>query len=267
MSIEIKSAEDITYESLHEMGKESAYTDHLDHFKTLFSCIEVDTFLEWGCGFSSKIFLDNSKKVISLELMISEGQDGGWLDKCRNLFANYKPWDARAIVVAPEVRNACIQFSTPKPDVSQLHPNYMARLSQYFHQIVELNKVTVSFVDSLVYTRGDLAEISLRYKIPVVVAHDTACAYENYPDLSKFRRTDGHYGWFRINEHPEYERIFLDWGQGTTFWVHKDHPHVIETMKKYSDLKLYLPENRHLNAVDLKENIDYIVEDGKYKKK
>jgi len=262
MQINIKSLQDITYENLIKLSEYTSYTDHLNHFRTLFHAHKVGTFLEWGCGFSSKIFLDDCDRVISVELMTGGGESE-WMNFCKRLFGGHGKWTPIAEVVCSEIQTACVQFSTPHPNLAKVHPQYIRKLNESFDRAVSGEKVDVCFVDSLVYIRGDLVELALQRGIPVVAAHDTACCYQNYPDTSVIRRDHGHYGWFRIQDHPEYERLFIDYGQGTTFWVHRSLPELAQTFRKYIDTGL--AAKHHLNLRDLVEGRDYHLKDGKYR--
>jgi hypothetical protein len=224
---------EITYETLFELSSSISYTDHVMHFKRLFSLIEVDTFLEWGCGYSSKLFLDSSKNVISVELLNSVSEEAKyWLNHCIELFGQPK-WNAFIETGTESIRNACSYQCSTHKDYALIDPTYVKDLDEYIKNILSKNKVNVSFVDAGVYIRGDLTELSLQNKIPIVVAHDTANLFPDYPILVERETNEGLYGWFKIKQHDDYEKIFMNYGCGTMFWIRKDLPEVIKGMQQY----------------------------------
>lgn len=236
----IESITDITYESLGQLAKKTSYTDHIYHFKALFEVIKPNTFLEWGCGFSTKIFLDNSEKVISIEI-VTPGVSDIWFLKCKELFKDETNWTPILYVASRELAAACdYQCSIHKDYAKKNGSTYVSELDQCIKKLIEANNITISFVDPGIYIRGDIVELLLQNKIPIVIAHDTSNSYPDYPSLVE-RRTDiGQYGWFKIGEHSDYEKVFIDHGQGTTFWISKDLLKVIERMRRYRDNKEYI---------------------------
>src|ERR1700690_2609119 len=68
-TLESKESDTITYEWLASYTLESSDTDHIAHFRRLFNTTKVRGFLECGCGYSTKYFLDHSEKVVSIEFM------------------------------------------------------------------------------------------------------------------------------------------------------------------------------------------------------
>src|SRR5690348_11515047 len=87
----IDDVDDITYDWLVLLGKETGYTDHIQHFKEIFSKFKVNTLLEFGLGFSTKYFLESCNRVISVEFVTHE-LDTDWIKKCLVLYEDYYNW-------------------------------------------------------------------------------------------------------------------------------------------------------------------------------
>src|SRR5579872_5813640 len=68
----INDPEDITEEYLTRTSASSHYTEHVAHLKKVFDHLHVRTFLEFGLGFATKYFIDNSEHVVSVEFIRSE---------------------------------------------------------------------------------------------------------------------------------------------------------------------------------------------------
>lgn len=236
----IEKAEDITYEVLKKIGNETAYTDHIHHFEALFNIIKPKTFLEWGCGFSTKLFLDASEKVISIEIKTPATSDV-WFHQCEELYKDYPNWTPVLYKASDEMCNACTYQCATHKDYNlidrEIQPltSYIQELDFLIKDLIKTQDITISFVDANVYIRGDMAELSLQNKIPIVVAHDFANFYPDYPSLIERQVETGLYGWFKIKEHSDYEKIFIDYGNGTVFWILKDYSDLIEKMKLYKN--------------------------------
>lgn len=227
---------EINYQTLHEFAAATSYTDHIFHFRKLFASFEVNTFLEWGCGYSSKIFLENSKKVISVELVLDESEvSSKWMNHCIEKFGEQPTWVPILKVCSDSVKAACRYQSFKHKDYALIDNTYVTDLDQYIKTLISENDITVSFVDAGVYIRGDLTELSLQNRIPIVIAHDTANSFPDYPLIVERQVNEGLYGWFKVKRHDEYQKIFINHGCGTTFWIRKDFPELVDAMMKYSD--------------------------------
>ncbi len=226
---------DITYQSLAEFARDYSYTDHILHFRHLFDNLKVEGFLEWGCGYSTKIFLENSKHVISVELITSDSENQTeWMNQCVKLFGEQPNWTPVLEVCTQKMHAACVYQSSKHRDYALIDPGYVEELDAYIKNILAQREITISLVDAGVYIRGDLVELSLQNKIPIVIAHDTANSFPDYPDLTERVVDKGLYGWFKVRKHDDYEKIFVDHGCGTTFWIRKDYPLVIAAMNQYN---------------------------------
>lgn len=234
-------AEFITYEWLITLAKKTAYTDHIPHFRRLFNSMKVRGFLECGCGFSTKFFLDHCDKVISIEFL-TPGNDDQWLQQCLKLYQgipNWVPCAYNADHARQSFNAACAYQCSMHKDYALIDSRYLSELAAYFDMHIrasqlEGNIIDVAFVDPGVYTRGDMVKVLLAHEVPVVVAHDTASDVGSDVD-------EGLYGWFKVQTPKDYEKIHIPFGMGTTFWIHKSLPHVIQSIQSYRELIVQLP--------------------------
>lgn len=216
-------AKEITFDWLMDAGDKYGYTSHIDHFRELFSLMKVRTFLECGCGYSTKYFLDNCEKVISVEFK-SEGTDLQWINQCREMYKGINNWQAIDYIGSSDFSWACGWQCSNHTDPALINGKYITEMSGFFDSLLKDNIVDVGFVDAGQYIRGDMVELLLQKGVPIVCAHDT-----NSDD-----GTDNQlYGWFKIKTVKDYERINVPHAQGTTFWIHKDLKQVIEGLKQY----------------------------------
>lgn len=222
----------ITYDWLVDLGKTTAYTDHIPHFRNLFNSMKVRGLLECGCGFSTKYFLDHCAKVVSIEF-ITSGTNDQWLLECIKLYKDYNNWVPLRYLGTETFSQACGYQCTYHRDYALIDPTYLKELDDYFKvqlytAYLEGKDIDVAFVDAGVYIRGDMVKVLLANKVPVVVAHDTASDVGTETDV-------GLYGWFKVHTPTDYEKISIPHGVGTTFWISKKFPDVIASMTAYRD--------------------------------
>ena len=217
------NAKEITYNFLFDMGELTSYTNHISHFKELFSMTKVDTFLEFGCGYSTKYFIDNCEKVISVEFQ-TDGTDLEWMEKCRLMFADCENWEGIDYIASKKFSDACGHQCSAKTDPAKVDPTYVTELDGFIKSILSQHRVDVAFVDAGIYIRGDMVELLLQNKVPIVIAHDTA---------SDDGKQVGQYGWFKIKSLDNYEKIFISYGNGTTFFIDKKEQALINKIKAY----------------------------------
>lgn len=134
-------------------------------------------------------------------------------------------------------------------DYAKIDSSYQRELDEFFKKLIRESQelglpVDVAFVDCGPYIRGDMVEILLQNQVPIVSAHDTANYYPNYPDLTEAKPgeiTKGLFGWYKIQPHPEYEKIFMNYGAGTMFWVHKElaPPAALAALRTHRDNKVW----------------------------
>lgn len=236
------SSDFITYEWLTEKAIETSYTDHIPHWRRLFNTMKVRGFLECGCGFSSGYFMDNADKVISIEY-INPGYGDKWYQESLTLFAdrlNWIPMTYNADLRSNSFNNACAYQCSMHKDYALIDAAYLKELYQHFKTQIrnaQLNgyDIDVAFVDPGVYVRGDMVKLLLAHKVPVVAAHDTASDAGN-------EETENLYGWNKIVTPPNYVKIYIPFGQGTTFWISNQLPEVIASMQDYRDNIIGLQE-------------------------
>lgn len=246
----------ITYEWLMDCAEKTAYTDHIPHFRRLFNTMKIHGLLECGCGYSTKYFLDNCDKVISIEFM-TPGTGDLWYKECLDLYKNCKNWVPLAYNAdhkSESFNKACGYQCATHKDYALIDSRYINELYQYFKNLIndsreEGHPIEVAFVDPGVYTRGDMVKVLLALKVPIVLAHDTATDVGS--DVS-----EGLYGWFKVKTPMDYEKIYIPWGQGTTFWIKKDLPYVIDSIKSYRDMIIKNNEDKTLTCYDLKDLAD-----------
>lgn len=222
----------ITYDWLITVGKQKSATDHIPHFKRLFKIMKVRGFLELGCGYSTKYFMDNSQMVTSIEFMTPGTSDVAY-NECLLLYKDCTNWLPLAYKGSNSFNNACAYQCATHKDYALIDPTYIKEMDQYFGQQIETahingNDIDVAFVNPGVFIRGDMVNLLLAAKIPVIVAHDTLNDVGANAD-------SGIYAWFKIKTTPDYEKIFIPFEGGTTFWIHKKYSKIIKSMKKYRD--------------------------------
>lgn len=213
-------AEKLDYESLSRQS----YTDHVIAFRSLFSVIKVDSFLEFGMGLGTKYFLDNCAHVTSVEISIeSRARDiDPWYEECVRSFWRYKNWKAiyhkASDVVDFYNRPLALTYWLEREEYL---PDYLEQFQKEIYEICDAmlatRKFDVAFVDPGVYTRVDFVN-ALFGKVDIIVAHDTQGLI---------------YAWPLLHSHPEYERIdlFTQFGE-TSFWIKKTKSQLIEDLKK-----------------------------------
>lgn len=233
----------ITYEWLVSNAAETSYTDHIPHWRRLFNTMKVRGFIDCGCGFSTKYFLDNCDKVISIEY-INPGYGPLWFNHCLTLFEgvnNWIPMTYNEDLRSNSFNNACAYQCSMHKDYALIDSSYLKELDQHFKGLIKDAKdggydIDVAFVDPGIYIRGDLVKVLLANKIPVVAAHDTASDYGT-------KEIENLYGWNKVVTPPDYVKIHIPFGQGTTFWINKKLPDVIASMIGYRNNIILAKEN------------------------
>jgi hypothetical protein len=247
----------ITYDWLAEKGEESAYTDHVPHWRRLFNTMQVRGFLECGCGFSTGYFLDNAQTVVSVEYA-TPGYGLQWHQYCVELFSDRSNWVP--MIYNEEHRsnsfnNACAYQSAMQQDYALIDAAYLRELFQHYKGIIkkaqtENYDIDVAFVDPGICIRGDMVKLLLAHKIPVVTACGTA--------LDKGTEEKKNiYGWNKVKTPDDYTKIYIPYGQGTTFWISNQLPLVIASMEEYRDGIIQLQDlGFGISMKDLKEMAD-----------
>jgi hypothetical protein len=225
----------VTYEWLTEQAEQTAYTDHIPHWRRLFNSTKVRGFIECGCGFSTRYFIDNADKVISIEY-VNPGYGEKWYQDCLRLYADRSNWIPilyNADFRSNSFNNACAYQCSEHRDYALIDATYMKELYKHFKDLIAQGKaggydIDVAFVDPGVYLRGDMVKLLLSHQVPIVAAHDTTS--DNGPE-----EETNLYGWNKIVTPANYVKIYIPFRQGTTFWIHEQLPDVIAAMQKYRD--------------------------------
>ncbi len=212
------NVDDITFDWLIELGNATGYTDHIPHFKRLFNTIKVRGFLECGCGYSTKFFMDHCEKVTSVEFL-SPGVSDVWFKECLQLYKNCLNWNPIAYNenhADISFNDACTYQCLSHKDYALIDPRYLDSLRSFFKDQLDIarkeNKdIDVAFVDPGVYVRGDMVKLLLELEVPIVMAHDTVTEFISTSD-------DDLYGWTKVKTPSTYEKIYIPFCKGTTFF-------------------------------------------------
>jgi hypothetical protein len=246
----------ITYDWLIDCARKTSYTDHIPHFRRLFNTIKVRGLLECGCGYSTKYFMDHCDRVVSIEFM-TPGTGDLWFNECLKLYRDCTNWVPLAYNIDHKdvsFNEACAYACSVHKDYALIDSGYLDSLDRYFKTQLHIaheegKEIDVAFVDPGVYTRGDMVTVLLENRVPIVIAHDTGSDLGSDVD-------EGYYAWFTIKKPSDYEKIYIPWGQGTTFWIHKNLPHVIESISTYRDMIIQAQAQAELSIDELKEIAD-----------
>lgn len=252
-----ESSDYITYEWLMNLARETAYSDHIPHWRRLLNTMKIRGFLECGCGYSTRYFLDNADLVISIEY-INPGYGAEWYHKYLPIFsdkANWLPMTYNEDLRSNSFNNACAYQCATHQDYALIDAAYFKELYKHFKTQIERahsqgNDINVAFVHPGVYLRGDMVKLLLSHKIPVVAAHDTASDRGT-------EETHNLYGWNKVSTPPNYVKIYIPFGQGTTFWISEDLPEVVQSMQAYRD---YMSLLRSFGIVINYDNITEIAD-------
>lgn len=222
----IQQADDITYEWLEESSRGGGESDHIAHFKKIFSLYKTKAFLQMGATDATKYFLDTCRKVISVEF-VTHGCGPDNIRKYMHLyreFSNWIPliyftgfkgdtdWAQYKYLGSDSVYKAVSYQDLTCKNYALIDDFYLHELEYFLKNVVRYNNANIAFVDGSLYLRGDLVQI-LFNKVPLIIAHDTKS------------RADGiagdKLGFSRIVCPENYEEIYLPYGKGTTVWVER----------------------------------------------
>ncbi len=235
----ITNADEITEEWLVDIGAKTGYTEHVRHFKKIFNKMPVRTFLEFGVGFSTKYFIDNSNKVISVEF-VTPGSGPEWLKYCIDLYRNCNTWTPIAYFAgngldvswarykymgSESVYKAAAYQPVYCRSYALIDPSFLDDLNNFIEQQTAVNEIDMAFVDAGICIRGDLVQ-TLFNKVPIIVAHDVA--------RKEIRHLDDVYGYGRVVVPENYIEIHVPFGMGTAFWI-KNEDKYVEIIKDLQD--------------------------------
>ena len=231
----------ITYDWLTSKDQ-AAFNDHIPHWKRLFNTTKVRGFIQCGCDFSTKYFMEYAEKVVSIEY-INSGYNNTKYHEFKNLYSDQENWIP--LIYNPDMRsnsfnNACAHQCATHMDYALIDTAYVKELYQHFKKIIvdahaDGYDIDAAFVNPAMYLRGDLVKLLLAHKIPIVAAHGTIL--DNGTD-----ETNNLYGWNKVYTPDDYEKIYIPFGQGTTFWINKQLPDIIASMQDYRENIINLVE-------------------------
>ena len=239
----------ITYEWLQSQSPTAAQADYLPHIRRLFNTMQVRGFLECGYSFSTRYFLENSERVVSIEFLAPSVRTDHF-PLCLQLYSPYKQWvplQYNACHSDIGFNRACDYQKNTHRDYAFVSNKYVETMDQFFkkHLLVAKNEgvpIDVAFVDSNAPLRGDMVNLLLANNVPVVIAHDTLCGADVHTQTNPW-------GWSKIQTPTTYERIDICQNHGTTFWIRKDQAFTLSSIKIYKD---------SLNAVDAQGKISWV---------
>lgn len=232
-------ADDITYEFLVQTGEQTGYCDHIAHIKKIFDNYKVKVFLEFGLGYSTKYFLDQCTKVISVEF-VTNGLSPDWMKLCLDLYKGHSNWVPIAYFSNYSMGFSWAPykyFATPKLYEAEasyaatgqipFDHGYLTEMKTFIGNLLKFNKVDMALVDPATLLRGAIVQL-LFDKTPIILTHD---AY-SYISLSMADT----YGYRSVVAPENYESIFIPKGKGTILWIKKTDQTeaLIKTMKDYA---------------------------------
>lgn len=217
---------EITYQTLAT----NEWTDHVRAFRCLFAVEKVSSFLEFGTGRGTKYFLDNCDHVTSIEVSTTSRNMTSWYELCVNAYKNYTNWTPRHYFASDVVdfynQNDALEYYR----MTDKYPT--AYLSDFVKEIDAIcslglsgGHVDLAFVDPGLFTRADFITC-LFDKVDIIVTHDVH---------------DPVYGWLRIPNHPNYEKIRFSRGCGVDFWIKKTRGDLIAKLKK--EIQLHISDS------------------------
>lgn len=236
--------EEIDLEWLITSREQSGASDYMPQFKKVFEELKVKTFLEFGVGYETKYFLDQSTKVITVEF-VTPGYGPNWIRRFLDFYRDFSNWipiiyfssfqgdpswaPFKYLGSEHLYKAASYQCATHK-DYALNDPFYRIELEAFINNLVKYNHIDVAFISPPMYLRGDLVQL-LFGKVPVIFAYDTSVRSENV--------TDDVYGYSRIKTPEDYEEIYIASGSGVTAWILKTGKYVrlVEKLKNIETLE------------------------------
>lgn len=237
----ITDAEQITEEFLTKTSSSSHYTEHVAHIKRVFRKLHINTFMEFGVGFSTKFFMDHVDKVISVEF-VTPGTGPEWMKYCLDLYRDCKKWmpityfsgkdlDTKwapnKYMGVESVFKAAAYQPVNLKSYAFIDPSFLDDLTRFVDKQVAENKIDMAFVDCGICIRGYLVQV-LFNKVPIIAAHDVSPL--------ETRVLNDVYGYGRIQVPDNYIEIFISYGMGTSFWIEnrEEYAEIIQDLQKYS---------------------------------
>lgn len=163
----------------------------------LFEVKKIGNLLEFGLGEGTRFLAENCGYVTSAEIVPAGLIGRVWFEKVEAMrLPNWEGFyqEAKESEMTPELKG-------------------------YIENLFEKKQYDMAFVDSGVHYRGDITNLCLQKKIPIVAAHDT---HGNASIKA--------YGWDIVKMPEDYKRVDFGAGEGTTFWI-KDRKVYLKLME------------------------------------
>ncbi len=237
----ITDAEQITEEFLTKTSSSAHYTEHVAHLKRVFKKLHINTFMEFGVGFSTKYFMDHTDNVISVEF-VTPGTGPEWMKYCLYLYRNCNnwipityfagkgldtSWAPNKYMGVESVYGAAAYQPVNLKSYASIDPSFLDDLTFFVDNQVAEYKIDMAFVDCGICIRGDLVQV-LFNKVPIIAAHDVAPL--------KMRHLTDVYGYGRIKVPNNYIEIHIPYGMGTAFWIKntEEYAEIIQDLQNYA---------------------------------
>lgn len=213
---------EITYESLAK----NDWTDHVRAFRCLFAVERIHSFLDFGTGRGTKFFLDNCDHVTSCEISTISRNMTDWYEAGLKAYAPYGNWSPVHIFTSENFDYFNVDLGRNYLDKTLLaterYTDFLLEVKSICNMMLDMGHYDVAFVDPGIITRADFVKYLLG-KIDIIVAHDTH---------------DPVYGWERINNDTDYEKISFPRGCGVTFWIKTTRADLIYALKREISLHM-----------------------------
>lgn len=212
---------DITYESLAK----SDWTDHVRAFRCLFAVQHVSSLLDFGTGRGTKYFLDHCDYVTSCEISTTNRNMIDWYQAGLRAYAGYKNWSPYHVSTSATFNFFNVDgqnYHDINLIKSEIYNEYLLEVQSICDMLLSKGHYDVAFVDPGIISRADFVNYLLG-KIDIIAAHDTHHLL---------------YGWERIREDDEYEKIYFPRGCGVIFWIKKTRGELIDALREEIALHL-----------------------------
>jgi len=236
--LKVKEPAAISYDWLSQ-SPDSDAAEYIPYLKEVFDRCQVKALLQLGMGYSTKYFLENCKRVVSVDF-VTQGCGPGHFKEFLSFYKNFSNWIAIAYfssfqgdtswaffkyLGSEHVFKASNYQSTQFKSYSGVDKTYLNEMSSFFGNLVKLNNFEVAFIDPLLFIRGDIVQI-LFGKVPVIFAYDAMSRISG-----TFRDV---YGYGAVKTPNDYEEIHLRGLHGTVAWISKSgkYDSLIEALKK-----------------------------------
>ncbi len=228
--------------------KASAYTEHVAHWEKIAEIIDLSSLslLEYGCGYSTKWFLDNFKDVVSCEI-VHAGYSPAWLFKCEKLYGNYTNWSPILTdLLAPDSLTSERKRVFPQLGLSEERPtekyatipniyngphseesggldyfNHSSDAIQSFMKDRFSSKsFNMAFIDhGAAPLRGPCVQACINEGIDIIMCHDMG--HKNF-DTNHMVPVNKEYNYHHLRHNPKTYQFFRTLkGMGSGFWVRK----------------------------------------------